>query len=121
MKREHMATMMVRSEIELRVPATERHVKIARSAAESLTCDKSSVHVEIPTEYPKYLQTSFLVPKARQMDVVDRIAKGMALEMVDYQTHAIYFPMSEAERLRDQRKLERAKERRRALKALRGE
>lgn len=119
MTRGHIKTMMVRSEIELGVPATERHVKIARSAAGRLTCDKNSVLVEIPREYPKYLLTSFLIPKARQMDVVDHIAKGMAFEMVDYQDQVICFPKSEAERLRDQRKLERAKERRRALLIMR--
>ena len=78
-----MASMMVRSEIELGVPATELHVAIAREAAESLTCDKQSVVVEIPKEYPKFVVTSFSVPQARQMDVVDRISKRMVLDVED--------------------------------------
>ena len=114
-----MASMMVRSEIELGVPATELHVAIAREAAESLTCDKQPVVVEIPKEYPKVVVTSFSVPQARQMDVVDRIAKRMVLDMEDYQDQCICFPKSEAEKRHDQRKLERAKERRRQARLAR--
>ena len=114
-----MASMMVRSEIELGVPATELHVAIAREAAESLTCDKQSVVVETAKEYPKFVVTSFSVPQARQMDVVDRIAKRMVLDMEDYQDQCICFPKSEAEKRRDQRKLERAKERRRQARLAR--
>jgi hypothetical protein len=53
------------------------------------------------------------VPKARQSDVRDRIAKAMAMQREDYEYQTIVFPKTGAERRRDQRKLERAKELRR--------
>ena len=46
------------------------------------------------------------VPKARQSDVCDRIAKAMAMQREDYEYQTIVFPKTGAERRRDQRKLE---------------
>ena len=114
-----MKTMMVRSYVELTVPAGERHLKVAHEAAEGLTTDKSAVSVEVPPDEPNTVVTTFPMARARQIDVVDRIADAFAMDMEDYSTQSIAFPKSEAEQRRDQRKLERAKERRRERRAAR--
>ena len=54
-----MKTMMVKSYVELTVPAEERHLKVAREAAEWLTTDKSAVTVEVPPGEPKMVVTTF--------------------------------------------------------------
>ena len=114
-----MDNMLVRSEIELSVPVAERHINAARSAASYLTIDKSAIQIEIVGEGKNWICTTFPVKRARQVDVCDRIAKGMSMEMEDYQDQIICFLKSEAEQRRDQRKLERAKERRRQARMLR--
>ena len=111
--------MSVVSYVELSVPAEERHLKVARSAAESLTSDKSAVTIEIPKENPKLIVTKFPMLRARQIDVVDRVAHAFAMDMEDYEDQSVGFPKSEAEKRRDKRKLERAKERRRERRAMR--
>ena len=114
-----MKTMMVRSYVELTVPAGERHLKVAREAAEGLTTDKSAVSVEVPPDEPNTVVTTFPMARARQNDVADRIMHAFAMDMEDYSTQSVGFPKSEAEQRRDQRKLERAKERRRERRAAR--
>ena len=114
-----MKTMMVRSYVELTVPAGERHLKVAREAAEGLTTDKSAVSVEVPPDEPNTVVTTFPMARARQNDVADRIMHAFAMDMEDYSTQSVGFPKSEAEQRRDQRKLERAKERRRERRAVR--
>ena len=114
-----MADMLVRSEIELSVPVAERHINAARSAASYLTTDKSAIQIEIVGEGKNWIYTTFPVKRARQVDVCDRIAKEMSMEMEDYQDQMLCFLKSEAEQRRDQRKLERAKERRRQARMLR--
>ena len=114
-----MDDMLVRSKIELSVPVAERHINAAREAASYLTTDKSSIQIEIVGEGKNWIYTTFPVKRARQVDVCDRIAKGMSMEMEDYQDQSICFLKSEAEQRRDQRKLERAKERRRQARMLR--
>lgn len=111
--------MMVTSYVELTVPAQERHLKVARAAAEWLTTDKSSVTVEVPVDAPKMIVTTFPIARARQNDVADRIMRAFAKDMEDYSTQSVGFPKSEAEQRRDKRKLERAKERRRERRAAR--
>ena len=105
-----MKTMLVRSKIKLSVPAGERHVKAARWGAEWLTTDKGAIQIETDGNW---ILTTFPIQKARQIDVCDRIAKTMSMEMEDYEDQILVFPKTEAERRRAQRKLERAKERRR--------
>lgn len=102
--------MLVRSEIKLSVPPEERHIKAARWGAERLTTDKDAIQIETDGNW---ILTTLPIPKARQIDVCDRIAKTMGMEMEDYADQTLVFPKTEAERRRDQRKLERAKERRR--------
>ena len=80
-----MADMLVRSEIELSVPVAERHINAAREAASYLTTDKSSIQIEIVGEGKNWIYTTFPVKRARQVDVCDRIAKEMSMEMEDYQ------------------------------------
>ena len=112
-----MKTMMVESQIKLSVPATARHIETARDAAKYLTCDEESVKVEVSDGHPNWVVTSFVVPRARQIDVADKIMEDMSMDMEDYNGQELCFPKSEAEMLRDQRKLERAKERRRLARA----
>ena len=110
--------MSVVSYVELSVPAEERHLKAARFAAESLASDKSAVTIVVPNENPKLIVTKFPMLRARQMDVVDRVAHAFAMDMEDYEDQSVGFPKSEAEKRRDKRKLERAKERRRERRAM---
>lgn len=114
-----MDDMLVRSKIELSVPVAERHINAAREAASYLTTDKSSIQIEIAGEGKNWIYTTFPVKRARQVDVYDRIAKEMSMEMEDYQDQMLCFLKSEAEQRLDQRKLERAKERRRQARMLR--
>ena len=114
-----MDDMLVRSKIELSVPVAECHINAAREAASYLTTDKSSIQIEIAGEGKNWIYTTFPVKRARQVDVCDRIAKEMSMEMEDYQDQILCFLKSEAEQRRDQRKLERAKERRRQARMLR--
>lgn len=114
-----MKTMMVKSYVELTVPAEERHLKVAREAAEWLTTDKSAVTVVVPPGEPKMVVTTFPMVRARQIDIADRIMHEFAMDMEDYSTQSVGFPKSEAEQRRDKRKLERAKERRRERRAAR--
>ena len=106
------AEMTVCSEVELSVTPAERHIQAAREAAELLTTDKSRIEISAAG---KFLSTRFPMKRARQIDIVDRIMHTFSMDMEDYETQAVYFPKSAAERERDQRKLERAKERRREL------
>ena len=114
-----MDDMLVRSKIELSVPVAERHINAAREAASYLTTDKSSIKIEVVGEGKNWIYTTFPVKRARQVDVCDRIAKEMSMDMDDYQDQILCFLKSEAEQRRDQRKLERAKERRRQARMLR--
>ena len=114
-----MDDMLVGSKIELSVPVAERHINAAREAASYLTTDKSSIQIEIVGEGKNWIYTTFPVKRACQVDVCDRIAKEMSMEMEDYQDQMLCFLKSEAEQRRDQRKLERAKERRRQARMLR--
>ncbi|MBQ6140166.1 MAG: hypothetical protein IJI54_02685 [Kiritimatiellae bacterium] len=114
-----MDDMLVRSKIELSVPVAERHINAAREAASYLTTDKSSIKIEVVGEGKNWIYTTFPVKRARQVDVCDRIAKEMSMEMEDYQDQILCFLKSEAEQRRDQRKLARAKERRRQARMLR--
>lgn len=114
-----MDDMLVRSKIELSVPVAERHINAAREAASYLTTDKSSIKIEVVGEGKNWIYTTFPVKRARQVDLCDRIAKEMSMEMEDYQDQILCFLKSEVEQRRDQRKLARAKERRRQARMLR--
>lgn len=77
--------------IDLTVPALEKHWQQMRGAARVLTDAKDSVQVSQPADNPKRLQVSFSVPKARQADVVDHIARQFWYWIEDYSDSSIGF------------------------------
>ena len=90
--------MQVSVTIDLTVPALKKHWGQMRGAARVLTDAKNSVQVSQPAGYPKRLKVSFSVPKARQADVVDGIARQFWHWMEDYSDSSIGF---ESERQRN--------------------
>lgn len=84
--------MLIRSGIELTTRAGEKHLRMMKIAAERLTDDLSSVRVWIHDDMPDTVFAECSIPKARQMDVVDRIMHAFALNMEDYSTQSVWFP-----------------------------
>jgi hypothetical protein len=84
--------MNVRVQIDLSVPPAREHLDEMRSAAGLLTDNRKSVRVSVPSDNPKSMIAEFTIPKARQMDVVDKIMRRFTLFMQDYQDHTIWFP-----------------------------
>ena len=68
-------TMKVTVTIDLASPALKKHWRQMRGAALALTDAKDSVQVFQPAGQPRRLAVSLSVPKARQADVVDHIAR----------------------------------------------
>ncbi|MDD2599116.1 MAG: hypothetical protein PHO37_07820 [Kiritimatiellae bacterium] len=87
-----MASMNVTSMVSLSTPAEERHIKVMRSAANSLTDDRESVRAYICEEEPDAVFADLTVTKARQMDVSDRIMQRFSDDMPDYETQTLWFP-----------------------------
>lgn len=87
-----MASMNVTSMVSLSTTAQERHLKVMRSAADSLTDDRESVRAYVCEEEPEAVFADFTVTKARQMDVSDRIMQAFSDDMPDYETQALWFP-----------------------------
>ena len=77
--------------IALTVPALKKHWRQMRGAARVLTDAKNSMQVSQPAGNPKRLKVSFSVPKARQADVVDGIARQFRHWMEDYGASTIGF------------------------------
>ena len=84
-------TMKVTVTIDLTVPALKKHWRQMRGAATVLTDAKNSVQVSQPAGSPKRLVVSFSVPKARQADVVDGIARQFWYWTEDYGDSSIGF------------------------------
>ena len=84
--------MDVRVQVDLSVAPAEKHLTEIRSAADSLTDDRNSVCVSVPADKPQSMVAAFTIPKARQMDVVDKIMRRFALTMEDYQDQTAWFP-----------------------------
>lgn len=84
--------MKVCSEVELTAPVGTKHLSEMKAAAERITDDKSSVRTWVDKERPKSVFAECTIPKARQMDVVDRIMHEFALYMEDYSTQSLWFP-----------------------------
>jgi hypothetical protein len=84
--------MKVCAEVELTAPGATKHLREMNSAAERMTDDQSSVRAWVDKEKPKSVFAEFTMPKARQMDVVDRIMHEFALYMEDYSTQSLWFP-----------------------------
>jgi hypothetical protein len=84
--------MDVRVQIDLSVPPADKHLKEMRSAANLLTDDRTSVRVSVPAEHPKSMVAAFTIPRAREMDAVDKIMRDCAMFMEDYQDQTVWFP-----------------------------
>jgi len=67
--------MNVSVTVDLTVPANKKHWRQMQQTAEILTDSRGSVQVSQPADNPKSLNVRFTVPKARQEDIVDRIAR----------------------------------------------
>ena len=83
--------MNVCVEVQLSVRPIDKHREQAHSAVRYLTDNDESVRISFPPETPKGVLVEFTIPKARQMDVVDWIAKAF-WNMDDYGTCTIWFP-----------------------------
>jgi len=101
--------MKVCSEVELTTPAVTKHLREMKSAAERITDDQSSVRTWVDKDRPKSVFAECTVPKARQMDVVDKIMHEFALYMEDYSTQSVWFPHPPRKR-RSRRKPNQASE-----------
>ena len=84
--------MSVCVQVDLTVSAREKHLREMMSAARSMTDDYNSIRVSIISEDPKSMLAEFRMPKARQMDVVDKILHAFELFMEDYSTQSVWFP-----------------------------
>lgn len=84
--------MEVRVQVNLTVMPAEKHLAEMWSAANLLTDDRKSVRVSIPSDEPMSMVAAFTIPKARQMDVVDKIMRTFSLFMDDYGDQTVWFP-----------------------------
>jgi hypothetical protein len=84
--------MDVRIQVDLSVEPEKKHLAEMRSAADSLTDDRKSVRVSVPSDEPKSMIAAFTIPKARQIDVIDNIMPTFSLDMDDYQDQTVWFP-----------------------------
>ena len=83
--------MKVSVTIDLTIPALGKHWQQMRGAEEVLADAKDSVQVSQPAGEPKRLKVRFSVPKARQADVVDGIARQFWYWIEDYSDSSIGF------------------------------
>jgi hypothetical protein len=90
-----------------------------RHSASTRTDDKDSVSVSTAPDDGKTMVAEFTVPKARQMDVVDRIVQAFEDFVPDAIDFSASFPPSEAEARKSARALERAKAKRAAAREAR--
>lgn len=84
--------MKVCAEVELTALGTAKHLREMKAAAERMADDRSSVRAWVDKEKPKSVFVEFTMPRARQMDVVDRIMHEFTLYMEDYSTQSLWFP-----------------------------
>ena len=114
-----MASMKVRVYVTLSVEPTKKHQDDMRFSASTRTDDKASVSIYTAPVDSKTLVAEFTVPKARQMDVVDRIVQAFEDFVSDAIDFSASFPPSEAEARKAARALERAKAKRAAAREAR--
>jgi len=107
-----MPSMKVIVYIELSVATGKRHLSEMQLAAQRFADNKDSIVVSVDSEDNKVAIAEFTMPKARQMDAVDRIMRRFAQDMPDYETQSICFPRSAAEDRKAQKASERAKRKR---------
>ena len=84
--------MDVQVQIDLSVQPADKHIEALRSAAQYLTNDCESVHVSVDVDIPQSLLAKFTIPRAREMDVVDKIMREYAMDMEDYENQTVWFP-----------------------------
>lgn len=84
--------MNVKIEVELRSSPTEMDREDMSEAATYLTDDKKSVVVYVPEDMQNTIVAEFTIPKARQMDVVDKIGRRFRCDVTNYSQSAISFP-----------------------------
>ena len=114
-----MPSMKVRVYVTLSVKPVKKHVDAMRYSASTRTDDKGSVSVSVDPDEGKTLVAEFTVPKARQMDVVDRIVQAFEDFVPDAIDFSASFPPTEAEARKAARALERAKAKRAAAREAR--
>jgi hypothetical protein len=83
--------MIVSVTIAFCVAAGEKHWRQMQQAAALLTNLKSSIQISQPSGDPKRLIARFTVPKARQGDIVDPIARKFWNYIEDYANCSISF------------------------------
>jgi len=93
-----MTSMDVRIQVDLSVEPAKKHLTEMRLAADSLTDDRKSVKVSVPTDAPKSMIAAFTIPKARQIDVIDNIMETFSLYMDDYEDQTVWFPKKSRKR-----------------------
>lgn len=114
-----MPSMKVCVYVTLRVKPAKKHVDAMHVSASTRTDDKASVSVTTDSEDAKTLVAAFTVPKARQMDVVDRIVQAFEDFVPDAIDFSASFPPTEAEARKAAKALERAKAKRAAAREAR--
>lgn len=78
-------------QVELTKPPEQKHQAEMRTSAMIMTKDKNSVSISIVKD-KNALLAEFVMPVARQMDVVEKIRRTFSLDMEDYNTQTVWFP-----------------------------
>ena len=84
--------MNVKFQVELSASPTELDKEEMQGAARHLTNNKESVVVYASDDKPNTIVAEFTINKARQMDVVDRIAREFKFRVSHYSQSIISFP-----------------------------
>ncbi len=84
--------MNVKVEIELCSPPSKKEREEMYGAAEFLTDETDSIYIYQPQSQRNELVAEFTINKARQIDVVDRIAKEFSYNVRNYSQSSISFP-----------------------------
>ncbi len=84
--------MNVKVEIELCSPPSKKEREEMYGAAEFLTDETDSIYIYQPRNQRNELVAEFTINKARQIDVVDRIAKEFSYNVRNYSQSSISFP-----------------------------
>jgi hypothetical protein len=84
--------MNVRVEVNLRSSPSRKDKDEMYATAMMITDDADSIVVSQDKENPKTIIAEFTIKKARQMDVVDKIAKAFRTRLKNYNDSSISFP-----------------------------
>jgi hypothetical protein len=93
--------MKVRVEVELTASPTEMDGEEMAASARALTNHQKSVMVSVPEDKPNTIVAEFTVNKARQMDVVDGIAREFRCFVSNYSHSAISFSKSRSKQVQE--------------------